>query len=385
MNIITLESCHSTWIFDPRQLRFCRILRGIAVGRPPDLHGMAPLLGSGDRPARKELHRLFERGTDPARPLFHPHTGVRGMWRIPHHRALTRGDQPLPCLSRMPRRQAGNVGAAMDDRQAREVEEAPAAPRRPAGALRRVGPDDVRRHAPAGTGPARRRRAPRGRAGADAPRSPCRTARPSDDAVRVRWTEFNLAIVVDRLGEHEAARRLWERVLAVLRPRRRPRQRAVPANRHQPGHHAPQAPPLRRRVPAAGAGARIDPAVDSAPTAAETFRAEIDLAQTHRHLGNHELALGLFTEALDRSGTKRRRPAHDPLPEVGHRHGVGGAEAIEGGLHHVRSGGRRRHRAPRARRSLPAQRRTATAGLLAPRQVLRPRPHGTSRPGTRTV
>jgi len=33
MNIITLESCHSSWIFDPRQLRFCRILRGIAVGR----------------------------------------------------------------------------------------------------------------------------------------------------------------------------------------------------------------------------------------------------------------------------------------------------------------------------------------------------------------
>ena len=33
MNLLTLESCHSTWIFDPRQLRFCRILRGIAVGR----------------------------------------------------------------------------------------------------------------------------------------------------------------------------------------------------------------------------------------------------------------------------------------------------------------------------------------------------------------
>ena len=29
MHIITLESCHSTWIFDPRQLRFCRILRGM--------------------------------------------------------------------------------------------------------------------------------------------------------------------------------------------------------------------------------------------------------------------------------------------------------------------------------------------------------------------
>jgi hypothetical protein len=33
MNIITLDSCHSTWIFDSRQLRFCRIVRGIAVGR----------------------------------------------------------------------------------------------------------------------------------------------------------------------------------------------------------------------------------------------------------------------------------------------------------------------------------------------------------------
>jgi hypothetical protein len=32
MDIITLESCHSTWIFDPRQLRYCRILRDIAVG-----------------------------------------------------------------------------------------------------------------------------------------------------------------------------------------------------------------------------------------------------------------------------------------------------------------------------------------------------------------
>src|SRR5271163_3010034 len=34
-----------------------------------------------------------------------------------------------------------------------------------------------------------------------------------DDGIRVKWTQFNLAIVLDRLGEHEAARRLWERVL----------------------------------------------------------------------------------------------------------------------------------------------------------------------------
>jgi hypothetical protein len=32
MDIITLESCHSTWIFNPRQLLYCRILRDIAVG-----------------------------------------------------------------------------------------------------------------------------------------------------------------------------------------------------------------------------------------------------------------------------------------------------------------------------------------------------------------
>ena len=32
MDIITLESCHSTWIFDPRQLKYCRILRDITVG-----------------------------------------------------------------------------------------------------------------------------------------------------------------------------------------------------------------------------------------------------------------------------------------------------------------------------------------------------------------
>jgi hypothetical protein len=31
MNLIVMESCHSTWIFDSRQLRFCRILKGIEV------------------------------------------------------------------------------------------------------------------------------------------------------------------------------------------------------------------------------------------------------------------------------------------------------------------------------------------------------------------
>src|SRR5271169_5887719 len=34
-----------------------------------------------------------------------------------------------------------------------------------------------------------------------------------DDELRLTWTEFNLAIVLDRLGEQEAARRIWARVL----------------------------------------------------------------------------------------------------------------------------------------------------------------------------
>ena len=63
MHIITLESCHSTWIFDPRQLRFCRILRGIAAGRPRISTEWRPYWELKiDR--REEFHRLPERSTD---------------------------------------------------------------------------------------------------------------------------------------------------------------------------------------------------------------------------------------------------------------------------------------------------------------------------------
>jgi hypothetical protein len=34
-DVVVLESCHSTWIFDPRQLQFCRILKGIEVDLRP--------------------------------------------------------------------------------------------------------------------------------------------------------------------------------------------------------------------------------------------------------------------------------------------------------------------------------------------------------------
>lgn len=32
LDTLVLESCHSTWIFDPRRLEFCRILKGVEVG-----------------------------------------------------------------------------------------------------------------------------------------------------------------------------------------------------------------------------------------------------------------------------------------------------------------------------------------------------------------
>jgi hypothetical protein len=33
MDIISLESCHSTWIFDVSRMRFCRILKNIEVSQ----------------------------------------------------------------------------------------------------------------------------------------------------------------------------------------------------------------------------------------------------------------------------------------------------------------------------------------------------------------
>jgi hypothetical protein len=35
LDFIVLDSCHSTWIFDPGSLEFCRILKGIKVGNRP--------------------------------------------------------------------------------------------------------------------------------------------------------------------------------------------------------------------------------------------------------------------------------------------------------------------------------------------------------------
>jgi tetratricopeptide (TPR) repeat protein len=125
-----------------------------------------------------------------------------------------------------------------------------------------------------------------------------------DDEAGVRWTEFNLAIVLDRLGEHEAARRLWERVLASSdrddgADSELSRQTAVNlAITLRKLRRYGDEFPLRVRV------LETDRLL-LGPDSAETLRAEIDLAQTHRHLGNHELALGLFAEAV--AGLERTR------------------------------------------------------------------------------
>ena len=200
----------------------------------------------------------------------------------------------------------------------------------------------------------------------------------------VRWTEFNLAIVLDRLGEHEAARRRWEQVLASSDrddgfDSELSRQTAVNlAITLRKLRRYGDEFPLRVRV-LDSARRRLgsdDP---------ETIRAEIDLAQTHRHLGNHELALGLFAEALaglERTGGDQRT---DAGTEVGHGHGAGGPQAVEGRVGALRRGRRRRCRAPGARRPPPAQRRAPTAGVLVAREVLRAWPQGPPRRRARNV
>ena len=129
-----------------------------------------------------------------------------------------------------------------------------------------------------------------------------------DDDLRIRWTEFNLAIVLDRLGEHEASRRLWERVLSSSDRDEGPdsdlsRQTAI--------NLAITLRKLRRygdEFPS-GYACSNRPGARFGPDSPETFQAEIDLAQTHRYLGNHDLALDLFSQALaglERTGADQR-------------------------------------------------------------------------------
>jgi tetratricopeptide (TPR) repeat protein len=128
------------------------------------------------------------------------------------------------------------------------------------------------------------------------------------DEIRLRWTDFNLAIVLDRLNEHEAARRLWERVLESSDRDDGPDSEL---SRQTATNLAITLRKLRRYGDEFPLRVRV---LDSTrrsfgPDRVETFRAEIDLAQTQRHLGNHELALEQFSEALaglERNGGDQR-------------------------------------------------------------------------------
>jgi tetratricopeptide (TPR) repeat protein len=125
---------------------------------------------------------------------------------------------------------------------------------------------------------------------------------------RITWTEFNLAIVLDRLGEHDAARRFWEVVLEAsdrdngpdseLSVRTATNLAITLRKLRRYGDEFP----LRVRVLES---TRRTLGADHL----DTSRALVDLAQTHRHLGNHEMALSLFTEALgglQRNGADER-------------------------------------------------------------------------------
>jgi tetratricopeptide (TPR) repeat protein len=128
-----------------------------------------------------------------------------------------------------------------------------------------------------------------------------------DDAAVTR-TEFSLAIVLGRLGEHDSARRLWEGVLEASDRREGPESDqsiraainlAVTLRRlHRYGDEFP----LRVRILSATRNAL-------GPEHVDTHLSMVGLAQAHRSLGNHEMALSLFEEALaglERSGVDQR-------------------------------------------------------------------------------
>ncbi len=118
------------------------------------------------------------------------------------------------------------------------------------------------------------------------------------DTGRFTRTEFNLAIVLDRLGEYDPARRLWEKVLEASDRKDGPESelsiqtaKNLAITLRKLRRYGDELP-LRGRV--------LDSTKRShGPEHVDTYRAMVDLAQTHRSLGNHEIALNLFSEAVD--------------------------------------------------------------------------------------
>jgi tetratricopeptide (TPR) repeat protein len=118
------------------------------------------------------------------------------------------------------------------------------------------------------------------------------------DAARVTRTEFNLAIVLDRLGEYDPARRLWEKVLETSDRTNGPgselsiRTATNLAITLRKLRRYGDEFPLRVRILDSTRGSL-------GPDHVDFYRSMVDLAQTHRSLGNHEIALSLFIQAVD--------------------------------------------------------------------------------------
>jgi tetratricopeptide (TPR) repeat protein len=128
------------------------------------------------------------------------------------------------------------------------------------------------------------------------------------DEARIALTEFDLAIVLDRRGETDSARPVWEKVLQAADRAHGPesqlsRQAAtnLAITLRKLGRYGDEFP-LRVRI--------LESTRNSlGPDHVDTYRAMVDLAQTQRSLGNHEMALDLFLEAVDgleRSGEEPR-------------------------------------------------------------------------------
>jgi tetratricopeptide (TPR) repeat protein len=128
------------------------------------------------------------------------------------------------------------------------------------------------------------------------------------DEARVTRTEFNLAIVLDRLGESDSARRIWEKVLEASDRTNGPDSEL---SIRAAGNLAITLRKLRRYGDEFPLRVRVLESTRKirGPEHLDTYRSMVDLAQTHRSLGNHEMALSLFTEAvagLERTGVEPR-------------------------------------------------------------------------------
>ena len=151
------------------------------------------------------------------------------------------------------------------------------------------------------------------------------------DEARITRTEFNLAIVLDRLGEYDPARRLWETVLEASDRTDGPESELsirtatnLAITLRKLRRYGDEFP-LRVRILESTRRSRGSEHVD-------TYRSMVDLAQTHRSLGNHEIALSLFTEAVDGFERNGLEPKGDPHPEVGDRVRAVGPQATKGSV-----------------------------------------------------